>query len=372
VKDQIKYLCAKIPNNEWSGALFYDVKGSIKDPENFSIELKEIFPMDIGSGAHTEYSPDEELATFMMDNPEFLPKPDGTGMKMGHIHSHNTMGVFFSAEDDSELNDNSSNHNYYLSVVTNNKLEFAIKIAFRGKVSVSGSDENGEPYIMQSNDEVMFVYKGVAYNTLPVVNSTFRSRIAFLTEEAKRKEEKRRIEMDSRFKARDYSADNKKYQGKHFQPELPLDSKTPYHHPLRIHEIPIDQQLVDDVPESTALVDEQFVIRLLCLNKGYERYATIGEVLQEIEKTYEIYDYIMKYSTEIVDIYFSLYREIYGEAMTIEQMIEDMDETMMLLEDYIESFQWVDFITDSLQQLAYRFEDSLMSNNINEEEHGKR
>ena len=33
ILNKIKYLCKTIPNVEWSGVLFYSLKGSIKKPE---------------------------------------------------------------------------------------------------------------------------------------------------------------------------------------------------------------------------------------------------------------------------------------------------------------------------------------------------
>lgn len=44
------------------------------------------------------------------------------------IHSHNNMSTFFSPTDISELKDNAINHNFYLSIVTNNKFEFIGKV----------------------------------------------------------------------------------------------------------------------------------------------------------------------------------------------------------------------------------------------------
>lgn len=44
------------------------------------------------------------------------------------------MSVFFSATDLSEVNENSEFHNYYLSLIVNNKGEKCAKIAFRAKV----------------------------------------------------------------------------------------------------------------------------------------------------------------------------------------------------------------------------------------------
>lgn len=143
ISDKIKFLCKEIPKEEWSGVLFYSVKGTIADPRNIVITLENLFPMNKGTGAFTEYAYNEELVEFRMTNPET------NYFKIGHIHSHNTMGVFFSGTDTSELSDNVKFHNYYLSVIVNNYFDIEARVAFLGTEevsSISGKDENGDPY----------------------------------------------------------------------------------------------------------------------------------------------------------------------------------------------------------------------------------
>jgi hypothetical protein len=143
VLDQIKWLCKEIPKVEWSGVLFYSLEGSIKDPENMVLTLQDILPMHKGTSSYTEYTFDERVINYMMDNPE------SDDWKMGHIHSHNTMNVFFSGTDWSELEDNAPNHNFYLSLIVNNFMEFTAKVAFiveSDKAQFVAKDENGEKY----------------------------------------------------------------------------------------------------------------------------------------------------------------------------------------------------------------------------------
>lgn len=141
VLQQIKYLCREIPKVEWSGILFYKVEGSIKDPENMKIILEEILPMHKGTSTYTEYTFDERVVEHMMDN-EHLED-----CKIGHIHSHNTMGVFFSGTDWDELEDNAPNHNMYLSLIVNNFMDFCAKVAFIAEPNnLSARDEEGSPY----------------------------------------------------------------------------------------------------------------------------------------------------------------------------------------------------------------------------------
>lgn len=93
VLNQIKYLCREVSTVEWSGILFYEVKGSIKNIEKLKLIAKHILPMDIGTEAETEFnwggSGDEPIVTYLMTHDE------AENWKMGHIHSHHNMRTFF-------------------------------------------------------------------------------------------------------------------------------------------------------------------------------------------------------------------------------------------------------------------------------------
>lgn len=135
-----------ISKEEWSGVLFYSVQGTIKEPQGLVLTVEDIFPMDKGTTGYTNYSfSDPKLADYVMGdtyNPEW---------KIGHIHSHHSMGVFFSGTDMEELHDNSEFHNYYLSLIVNNDMDFKAKVAFRGttgatEVAYMARDEEGDLY----------------------------------------------------------------------------------------------------------------------------------------------------------------------------------------------------------------------------------
>ena len=140
---QIKWLCKEISRVEWSGVLFYSMEGSITDPENLVFTLEHILPMHKGTSGYTEYELGEAVIEYMMENEE------SENWKMGHIHSHNTMDVFFSGTDMSELEDNAPNHNFYLSLIVNNFMEFCAKVCFiaeSGIAQFTAKDENGKAY----------------------------------------------------------------------------------------------------------------------------------------------------------------------------------------------------------------------------------
>lgn len=154
---KILYLCNKIHNVEWSGVLFYDVKGNIKNASKMSCTVKDILPMDMGSAAYTEYSFDSRVNTYIEKDEERFD------WFIGHIHSHNNMKTFFSSTDMDELNDNSEHHNFYLSLIVNNKMSMTAKIAQRIKVSgitYLGNDKEGNTYkkSYSPDNEVLMIY----------------------------------------------------------------------------------------------------------------------------------------------------------------------------------------------------------------------
>jgi len=161
---QIQYLCRDIAKVEWSGILFYSIEGSIKDPANMVITLEDILPMHKGTSTFTEYSFDERVVEHMMDN-EHLED-----CKIGHIHSHNTMGVFFSGTDWSELEDNAPNHNIYLSLIVNNFMDFCAKVCFIAETeetkefNFQAKDENGGKYVYKTENFEVKTKKLVTYD----------------------------------------------------------------------------------------------------------------------------------------------------------------------------------------------------------------
>jgi proteasome lid subunit RPN8/RPN11 len=157
IYNKIVYLCNRIHNVEWSGVLFYEVKGNIKNPSKMSCNVKDILPMDMGSTAYTEYSFDSRVNNFIER------KDERFDWFVGHIHSHNNMKTFFSATDMEELNDNSEHHNFYLSLIVNNKMDMTAKIAQRVKinsVSYNASDKNGDTYkkVYDPGNEILMIY----------------------------------------------------------------------------------------------------------------------------------------------------------------------------------------------------------------------
>lgn len=107
--------------------LFYKVEegSSLLRADTIKIIPQYIHLMDIGTAAYTEYDTDATIFDVWDKKPELM------GSKIGHIHSHNKMGVFFSGTDMDELKDNSENHHSYFSMIVNNRSEVVAKIAIQ-------------------------------------------------------------------------------------------------------------------------------------------------------------------------------------------------------------------------------------------------
>lgn len=158
IDDKIRYLCNKINDKEWSGLLLYITKGTIKDPENMEFIAQDIIPMDVGTGASTEYKIHETDGTDRhMDY--CFKHPEALEWRIGGIHSHNSMKVFFSGTDTAELKENAKRHNLYLSVVVNNAHDIIAKVVQQiygeAEIPCYGLGENGQKEQLETKKYVI-------------------------------------------------------------------------------------------------------------------------------------------------------------------------------------------------------------------------
>jgi len=135
-------LCNYFKNIEWSGVLFYE------GDQKTQVTLKDILPLDVGDSISTFYNLDERLDEYLAKNTELYD------CHIGHIHSHHKMDTTFSGVDLEELEENSANHNFYLSVIANNALEYNALIASRVKSNHYGTDGVGENYLLATNESL--------------------------------------------------------------------------------------------------------------------------------------------------------------------------------------------------------------------------
>lgn len=159
--EKIHYLCNKIDRVEWSGILLYSVKGSIKEPKDMELHVEDIIPMDKRSAGYTEYEYNKrslfDINKFDDKHIDYIEEmceehPEVLTWKIGHIHSHNSMSVFFSGTDMEEIKGNSKSHNFYLSLIVNNNMDTIAKVVSYAEArdcvdaSFLARDENGKEY----------------------------------------------------------------------------------------------------------------------------------------------------------------------------------------------------------------------------------
>jgi len=236
-----------VPNLEWSSILFYTTSGTF-GKEDFTCRAEEFYLMDIGTPGYTEYEFGPDVVAHIMKNPE-LKK-----MKMGHIHSHNNMTVFFSGTDTDEIYTNSEHHNYYLSLIVNNNNDMTAKIAFRAvqkslTLKFAGNGEEFKTIEHPKEEPTIFTYDCKIIMPGKIDLGDFDARIEELRDKASKKNIKK------------YSAGNSGYQygGQSYKG-------------------------VSTFPASDTRRDYQFVAKLLGLDMTSEK--TVKETLEDLSESH--------------------------------------------------------------------------------------
>tara|TARA_R100001463_G_scaffold63888_2_gene116924 strand:+ start:1650 stop:2492 length:843 start_codon:yes stop_codon:yes gene_type:complete len=124
----VNYFLKKFPSTEWSGPAWY--KPHFKKGERFpkGFTLMHFHPVDLGHGTATtiEAGDTAKILEYTWKN-----YPETEKCMMGIIHSHHTMGAFFSGTDTNCIEDNSPIKNFYCStVVASQKDRFAFAFGY--------------------------------------------------------------------------------------------------------------------------------------------------------------------------------------------------------------------------------------------------
>lgn len=114
VEAKIRHLCSVVHDVEWSGTLFYKYSGSLDDG-TFEVTCVDLYVMDIGSSAYTEFKESADVISYRIAN-DLLDEDIMEGL----IHSHNNMATFFSGTDQSTLVEEGTNSNHFVSLIVNN------------------------------------------------------------------------------------------------------------------------------------------------------------------------------------------------------------------------------------------------------------
>ena len=150
----MNYFLKKFPSTEWSGPAWYKpiVKKGEKYPEGFT--LIHFHPVDLGHGTATTI---EAGDTAKILEKTWKNYPETEKCMMGIIHSHHTMGAFFSGTDKTCLEDNAPQENFYCStVVASKKEKFAFAVAYKDqfdRIHIDEAEDGSTQMIMPPDTE---------------------------------------------------------------------------------------------------------------------------------------------------------------------------------------------------------------------------
>ena len=190
VERKIRFTCQKVWNTEWSGTLFFTHEGSFEN-NDLVIRCVDIYIMDIGTQAYTEFDMNPDVIAYMTEHSELLD------CQMGLIHSHNNMSTFFSGTDTATLKEEGRDRNNFVSLIVNNAGSYTAAITRRIKSkqvmeSVSyeffgdGEKQDTKKYVSDT-DEIEWFYLKIEKEG---ENYSFPDMAARLEEIKKAKEEK--------------------------------------------------------------------------------------------------------------------------------------------------------------------------------------
>ena len=164
LETKIRTFCALSPDREWSGVLFYLFEGDFE--KGITIRANDMYLMDQGSGAHTEFD---------LDAPEITRHLFMEGLMshcMGLIHSHNQMKAFFSGEDRDTLITHGNHMHNFVFLVVNNEDSYVARLT--RQVRFNGFEEKivkGKSTSPLFNTDTVEEYEYDHHERTPINNS---------------------------------------------------------------------------------------------------------------------------------------------------------------------------------------------------------
>lgn len=134
----------------------------------------------MGSTGFTSYEFDTRYTDYIMED------VSRAKLSIGHVHSHNNMGTFFSGTDTNELKENSDKHNVYLSLIVNNRMDTSAKLCYRGEIKTitTSKTPDGEDISITSVEKLLLVHDcNVIFNRSIKVDSKFDSSVTSIINE---------------------------------------------------------------------------------------------------------------------------------------------------------------------------------------------
>ena len=141
--NKLRYFLTTFKNVEWSGpAWFSEEFDEDGFPTNVTLEF--FHPIDLGHGTVTEWDGKvllKEMKELMKDHKEI-----GTEWTQGNVHSHHTMGAFFSGTDEQQLEDGAFPDFFFYSLVVSSKESQSLAFA------CSWVDQYGKKHIEETDE----------------------------------------------------------------------------------------------------------------------------------------------------------------------------------------------------------------------------
>lgn len=142
ITNKIRYFLRRFPSKEWSGPAWYSLKTN-KTGYPVSFKLEEFHPLDLGGHSSTEWDA-KDLAVILKDK---LKNKALKKCLMGLLHSHHTMGAFFSGTDSDTILDMAPMQGFYPSLVvaSGGKAEYAFGFSYQ--------DQYGSAHWVEFDDD---------------------------------------------------------------------------------------------------------------------------------------------------------------------------------------------------------------------------
>lgn len=249
VERRIRFACQKVWSTEWSGTLFFTHEGSFEN-NDLIIRCVDIYIMDIGTQAYTEFDMDPDVIAYMCENPELLD------CQMGLIHSHNNMSTFFSGTDTATLKEEGRDRNNFVSLIVNNAGTYTAAITRRVKSkqvkeSVSyeffgdGEKHDTEEYISDA-DEIEWFYLKIEKEGENYSFPDMDARLEEIRKQKKEKAEKAKITAPV-------------YTGKYLNvvASQPVKAGPANINKGKVEQKPVQKTLFDDVKENELPSEEE-------------------------------------------------------------------------------------------------------------------
>lgn len=374
VRQQYGYLCLEVPDEEWSGILFHDITGNTEDMSTVELYAQELILMDKGTKGYTEYDVEKDaegrksewvrhlkskVDGDMKKFTELLKKKDEN--RFSHIHSHNSMSVFFSGTDMDELCENSEHYNYYLSMIVNNNGDVCAKIAYRGKIKniLSYKDNNSKMVTKESGErDCIFTCECNVIHLFDQIDDAFENRLKQVLEDSKKKEEERKKTYEKWKKENPtYVPMNSSYNGNKFKGED--DNK--FHSKFDDFEkelFPLYEGEEDDIKNSIPQDKlKSFIAKTIALDPK----TTLGieAVLNNIQVAFESSK--MKENTyydKIQEFAFKAYTEVFGHmGMDYSLMEAVCSKASDIIDTYEKQFPFCNAISHEFFTLSLNEED---------------